>query len=89
MPVVVRIGAICVLTRAGLLSGVRPVPVAYGVQLTSARVAIRSVAGCFFYGAFAAKVLAGLGVVVLQRVPAATFSRSPPSPVSRPGLLSA
>jgi Family of unknown function (DUF6529) len=31
--------------------------VAYGVQLTSARVAIHSIAGCFFYGAFAAKVL--------------------------------
>ena len=31
--------------------------VAYGVQFTSARVAIHSVAGCFFYGAFAAKVL--------------------------------
>ena len=31
--------------------------VAYGVQLTSLRVAIHSVAGCFFYGAFAAKVL--------------------------------
>ncbi len=29
----------------------------YGVQLTSARVAIHAVAGCFFYGAFAAKVL--------------------------------
>jgi hypothetical protein len=32
--------------------------IAYGVQLTSAPVAIHSVAGCFFYGAFAAKVLA-------------------------------
>jgi hypothetical protein len=32
--------------------------IAYGVQLTSVRVAIHSVAGCFFYGAFAAKVLA-------------------------------
>ncbi len=32
--------------------------IAYGVQLTSARVAIHSIAGCFFYGAFAAKVLA-------------------------------
>jgi hypothetical protein len=31
--------------------------VAYGVQLTSPRVAIHSIAGCFFYGAFAAKVL--------------------------------
>lgn len=29
----------------------------YGVQLTSARVAVHSVAGCFFYGAFVAKVL--------------------------------
>jgi hypothetical protein len=32
--------------------------IVYGVQLTSVRVAIHSVAGCFFYGAFAAKVLA-------------------------------
>lgn len=32
--------------------------IAYGVQLTSLRVAIHSVAGCFFYGAFAAKVVA-------------------------------
>src|SRR5436309_3919517 len=31
--------------------------IAYGVQLTSPRVAIPSIAGCFFYGAFAAKVL--------------------------------
>ena len=31
--------------------------ITYGVQLTSLRVAIHSVAGCFFYGAFAAKVL--------------------------------
>jgi uncharacterized membrane protein HdeD (DUF308 family) len=31
--------------------------IAYGVQLTSSRVAIHSIAGCFFYGAFAAKVL--------------------------------
>jgi uncharacterized protein DUF6529 len=29
---------------------------AYGVQLTSLRVAVHSIAGCFFYGAFAAKV---------------------------------
>ena len=31
--------------------------IAYGVQLTSLRVAVHSVAGCFFYGAFVAKVL--------------------------------
>src|SRR6266496_3522348 len=30
---------------------------AYGVQLTSLRVGVHSLAGCFFYGAFAAKVL--------------------------------
>ena len=30
---------------------------AYGVQLSSARVAVHSLAGCFFYGAFTAKVL--------------------------------
>jgi Family of unknown function (DUF6529) len=32
--------------------------IAYGVQLGSPRVAVHSVAGCLFYGAFAAKVLA-------------------------------
>ena len=31
--------------------------IAYGVQLTSPRVAAHSIAGCFFYGAFTAKVL--------------------------------
>jgi len=31
--------------------------IAYGVQMTSLRVAIHSLAGCFFYGAFTAKVL--------------------------------
>jgi hypothetical protein len=31
--------------------------ITYGVQLTSARVAVHSLAGCFFYGAFAAKVV--------------------------------
>jgi hypothetical protein len=31
--------------------------IAYGVQLTSPRVAVHSLAGCFLYGAFAAKVL--------------------------------
>lgn len=30
---------------------------AYGVQLTGSRAALHSLAGCFFYGAFAAKVL--------------------------------
>ncbi len=30
---------------------------AYGVQLTSLRVTVHSIAGCFFYGAFVAKVL--------------------------------
>lgn len=30
---------------------------AYGVQLANARVALHSIVGCFFYGAFAAKVL--------------------------------
>ncbi len=30
---------------------------AYGVQLTSLRVAVHSIAGCFFCGAFVAKVL--------------------------------
>ena len=39
--------------------------IAYGVQLTSVRVAIHSIAGCFFYGAFAAKVL----VVRSRRLP--------------------
>jgi hypothetical protein len=31
--------------------------IAYGVQLTSLRVAVHSLAGCFLYGAFAAKAL--------------------------------
>ena len=31
--------------------------IAYGVQLISLRVAVHSIAGCFIYGAFAAKVL--------------------------------
>src|SRR6266567_21043 len=31
--------------------------IAYGVQVTSLRVGIHSIAGCFFYGAFLAKVL--------------------------------
>ena len=31
--------------------------IAYGVQLTSLRVAVHSLACCFFYGAFVAKVL--------------------------------
>jgi len=31
---------------------------AYGVQLSSLRVAVHSLAGCFFYGAFVAKVIA-------------------------------
>lgn len=30
---------------------------AYGVQLSGSRAAVHSIAGCFFYGAFAAKVL--------------------------------
>jgi Family of unknown function (DUF6529) len=38
---------------------------AYGVQLTSLRVAVHSIAGCFFYGAFAAKVL----IVQTRRLP--------------------
>ncbi len=39
--------------------------IAYGVQLTSVRVAVHSLAGCFFYGAFVAKVL----LVQSRRVP--------------------
>jgi uncharacterized protein DUF6529 len=31
--------------------------IAYGVQLTSPRVAVHSLAGCFFYGVFVAKVM--------------------------------
>ena len=38
---------------------------AYGVQLGDPRVAVHSVAGCFFYGAFAAKVL----IVRSRRLP--------------------
>jgi hypothetical protein len=40
--------------------------IAYGVQLTSARVAVHSLAGCFLYGAFVAKVL----LVHTRRLPA-------------------
>jgi len=39
--------------------------IAYGVQLTSVRVAVHSLARCFFYGAFAAKVL----LVQARRLP--------------------
>jgi hypothetical protein len=39
--------------------------IAYGVQLTSVRVAVHSLAGCFFYGAFVAKVL----LVQTRRLP--------------------
>jgi hypothetical protein len=55
----------------GLLVFLLSVPItihciqAYGVELTPARAAIHSVAGCFFYGAFAAKVL----VVRSKRLP--------------------
>jgi hypothetical protein len=38
---------------------------AYGVQLTGLRVTVHSIAGCFFYGAFAAKVL----LVQTRRLP--------------------
>jgi Family of unknown function (DUF6529) len=45
----------------GLFALTAPIAVhclfAYGVQLTSLRVALHSIAGCFFYGAFVAKVL--------------------------------
>jgi hypothetical protein len=39
--------------------------IAYGVRLTSVRVAVHSLAGCFFYGAFVAKVL----LVQTRRLP--------------------
>jgi cytochrome b subunit of formate dehydrogenase len=39
--------------------------VAYGVQLTSLRIAVHSLAGCSFYGAFVAKVL----LVQTRRLP--------------------
>jgi uncharacterized protein DUF6529 len=39
--------------------------IAYGVHLTSARVAVHSLAGCFLYGAFVAKVL----LVQTRRLP--------------------
>jgi hypothetical protein len=49
------------LTGFGLFALTVPIAVhcvlAYGVQLTSARVAVHSLAGCLFYGAFTAKVL--------------------------------
>ncbi len=71
--------------------------IAYGVQLTSVRVAVHSLAGCFFYGAFVAKVLLvqsrrlpgwALPVaLVLQRLPAprhvACVARGPMPPAAR------
>lgn len=39
--------------------------ITYGVQLTSVRVAVHSLAGCFLYGAFAAKVV----IVQSSRLP--------------------
>jgi uncharacterized protein DUF6529 len=49
------------LTGLALFAVTVPVAIhcltAYGVQLTSFRVAVHSLVGCFFYGAFAAKVL--------------------------------
>lgn len=49
------------LTGFGLFALTVPIAVhcllAYGVQFTSARVAVHSLAGCVFYGAFTAKVL--------------------------------
>ena len=38
---------------------------AYGVQTTTARVTVHSLAGCFFYGAFVAKII----VVRSRRLP--------------------
>lgn len=43
--------------------------IAYGVQLTSVRVAVHSLGGCFFYGAFVAKVL----LVQSRRLPGWTL----------------
>jgi len=43
--------------------------ITYGVQLTSPRVAVHSLAGCFLYGAFAAKVM----MVHSRRLPAGHF----------------
>jgi hypothetical protein len=49
------------IVGVGLVAVTLPVAVhcliAYGVQLTSPRVAVHSLAGCFFYGAFVGKVL--------------------------------
>ena len=55
--------------------------IAYGVQLTSLRVAVHSLAGCFFYGAFAAKVL----LVQSRRLPrwALPIAGGAPSPPDR------
>ena len=55
----------------GALAFLLSVPIAvhcirtYGIELTPARAAVHSLAGCFFYGAFAAKVL----VVQSRRLP--------------------
>src|SRR6266851_10220335 len=50
--------------------------IAYGVQLTSLRVAVHSLAGCFFYGAFVAKVLlAQPGGADIKRIASGRRSR--------------
>jgi hypothetical protein len=43
--------------------------IAYGVQVTDPRVLVHSIAGCFFYGAFVAKVL----LVQTKRLPGWTL----------------
>ena len=59
---------------------------AYGVQLTSLRVAVHSIAGCFFYGAFAVVDLAGPGQIrpAVEQVhaswAASTSGSTPPAP---------
>src|SRR5260370_827362 len=56
---------------------------AYGVQLTSVRVAVHSIAGCFFYGAFVAKVL----LVQSRRLPGWVLPAAGGTPAVVVGLL--
>src|SRR5260370_12871129 len=64
-----------------------PIPVhrliTYGVQLTSPRVAAHSIAGCFLYGAFTAKVL----LVHSRRLPGLALPAAGGTLAVLPGIL--
>jgi hypothetical protein len=68
-----RLSLVHRLIGSGLLLATLPIAyhcmLAYGVQTFSARTAVHSLAGCFFYGAFAAKVT----IVRSRRLPGWTL----------------